>query len=197
MLTFQAAVAAAPLGVYRAQTNDYRMIPASMDPLVIPDGLWMKLRKDARLILSALEKLGAALRRDPGHRLFAQLAPLEKEAADFAGLATARLDLFFAGDDLLVIEANTTIPAMQAYSDMIRRAYGKAFHPGKKILHSNTDDLLQSLLEHYARTGGNVSRPRLAIVARAGDSQLAELLWLQREWQAQGYDAGSDRDSPG
>jgi hypothetical protein len=188
MLTFQAAVAAAPLGVYRAQTSDYSLIPASMDPLVIQDKLWMKLRDDARLILFALQKLGAVLRQDPGHRLFAQLAPLEKEAADFAGLATARLDLFFDGDDLKVIEANTTIPAMQAYSDMIRRAYGEAFHPQKKIEHSNSDDLLHSLLEHYERTGGKSARPRLAIVARAGDSQRAELFWLQRAWQAQGYE---------
>lgn len=185
---FQSLVAEAPLGVFRSHDSSYRLIPASMDPLVIPDHAWMKLRDDARLILSALQKLGAVLRRDPGHRLLTQLAPLEKESADFVGLATARLDLFFDGDDLQVIEANTTIPAMQAYSDMIRRAYGQAFHPGKKILRSNTDDLLQSLLEHYARTGGKAAKPRLGIVARSGDSQLAELLWLQREWQAQGYE---------
>lgn len=186
--TFQSAVAAAPLGVFHSQEKRYSLIPASMEPLVIPDAVWLKLKDDARLILSALQKLGAVLRRDRGHQLLTQLAPLEKEAADFAGLATARLDLFFDGDDLQVIEANTTIPAMQAYSDMIRRAYGEAFHPQKKIEHSNTDDLLHSLLEHYQRTGGKATKPRLAIIARSGDSQLAELVWLQREWQAQGYE---------
>lgn len=185
---FRTALEQAPLGVYRASESRYTLIPASMDPLVMADRVWHELQNDAGLILSALQKLGAILRKDAQNRLLLPLAPLEKEAADFGGLATARLDLFFDGDDLKVIEANTTIPAMQAYSDMIKTAYLKAFRPTVKMKTSNTQDLLQSLLQHYARTGGLVQFPRMAIVARPGDSQLAELLWLQREWQSQGYE---------
>ncbi len=188
LATFRRAIEEAPLGVYRSSESRYTLIPASMDPLVIPDQLWQKLKHDARLILSALQRLGAQLRKEPGNRLLDQLAPLEKEAADYFGLATARLDLFFDGDELMVIEANTTIPAMQAYSDMIKTSYLKAFHPSSALQQSNTQDLLQSLLQHYVRTGGLAKFPRIAIVARAGDSQLAELLWLQREWQNKGYE---------
>jgi hypothetical protein len=185
---FRSAVDEAPLGVYHSSDQRYTMIPASMDPMVLPDHSWQKLQLDARLILTALQKLGAWLRRDAHDSILQQLAPLERERSDFGGLATARLDLFFDGDELLVIEANTTIPAMQAYSDMIRGAWWKAFRSSERVPASNAQDLLTSLLQHYERTGGRTPHPRVAIVARAGDSQRAELLWLQREWQTQGYE---------
>jgi len=186
---FRTALEEAPLGVLRHAEQAYSMIPAAVEPLILPDRLWKNVQHDAGHILSALEKTGAWLSRDRQCKLFKGLAPLEKEPADYGGLATARLDLFFDGDDLLVIEANTTIPAMQAYSDMIKAAFYKAFRPDQTPAYAtNTQELLQSLLQHYERTGGKKKRPLIAIVARAGDSQMAELLWLQNKWQQQNYE---------
>jgi hypothetical protein len=114
------------------------------------------------------------------------------------GLATARLDLFFDGEDLRVIEVNATIPAMQAYSDMVNEAYvasmGVSVRDEDKG--SNTMDLLQSLLAHYAASGGSESCPRIGIVARKGDSQLAELRWFKMKWERAGYECiiGSPED---
>ncbi|HYX33847.1 MAG TPA: hypothetical protein VE954_12095 [Oligoflexus sp.] len=187
--TFRAALEQAPLGVFRNAEQGYAMIPASLHPLVLPDHQWSELQHDAGLVLSALEKVSASLRQNSQSSLLVNLAPLEKEPADFGGLATARLDLFFDGDDLIVIEANTTIPAMQAYSDMIKSAYLQAFLPSKMIKKpTNTQDLLTALLQHYERTGGRKPKPTIGIVARAGDSQFAELQWLQKKWQEQGHE---------
>ncbi|MCX6131245.1 MAG: hypothetical protein NTX25_19570 [Proteobacteria bacterium] len=173
------------------------MIPASIKPLLVRDEAWFELKKEAHAILSALEKLGNslnfqqenALQRD----LFSQLSPIEKQAArqsktSSMGIATARMDLFFDEDALFVIEVNTTIPAMQAYSDMIRAAFYEAHGQTAAPSSSNTQDLLDSLLGHYQKSGGRQVFPRIAIVARAGDSQLAELLWLQKKWQLLGYE---------
>lgn len=77
---------------------------------------------------------------------------------------------------------------MQAYSDMIKGAYFSAYQASKRTkFQTNTQDLLTNLLLHYERTGGRKPKPTLAIVARQGDSQLAELHWLQRMWQEQGF----------
>jgi len=188
----------APLGVYETSRDFYRPIPASTQPILVSDKTWRDLQKDARHILIAAEKICKYLQRNLqdaiDHPLFSGLSPLEKQAARGAfgansGLATARLDLFFDDDDLSVIEINSTIPAMQAYSDMIRSAYFSARQaPSHPIAGSNSKDLLISLLQHYEQTGGTNSKPRLAIVARRGDSQRAELLWLQTQWQEEGYE---------
>lgn len=102
---------------------------------------------------------------------------------------TARLDLFFDGDDLKVIEVNATIPAMQAYSDMIKESYVKSqgLRYDEDVYGSNTKDLLLSLLAHYTATGGHKASPHIGIIARRGDSQLAELRWLKSKWEGAGY----------
>lgn len=191
---FQAAVESAPLGILQADRS-YRLIPASTQPIVFPK--WDELQHDAALILTAIAKVGSWLARgDKGGRIFSGLAPIEREAAQAAadsnrGLATARLDLFFEQESLWVIEVNTTIPAMQAYSDMVRHALFSAQQiPSRYATQSNSQDLLDSLLDHYMISGGSKSSPRIGIVARAHDSQLAELLWLQRRWEEKGLDVG-------
>lgn len=195
---FAEAIQKAPLGMYRSSTQDYTLIPASIKPLIMPDLLWKTLQTEARLILSAIEKLGRWLeapeQQGLADVLFSDLSPLEQRAArgltpPHGGLVTARLDLFFDGDALRVIEANTTIPAMQAYGDMIRAAYlGARGHAAIDPQKTNSYDLLLSLLQHYEKCGGTLDKPRIGIVARPGDSQLAELLWFQREWQSLGYE---------
>jgi hypothetical protein len=195
---FVKRVTAAPLGVYEAHSDSFRTIPAAVEPLVVKDHLWAALRADTRPILTAVDKVAKWLVQEAPEGLsksvFKEFTGLEQEAAfrrlePGGGLVTARLDLFFDGEDLKVIEVNATIPAMQAYSDMIKESYvaaqGARYDEG--VYGSNTKDLLLSLLAHYAATGGRKNAPHIGIIARTGDSQLAELRWLKSKWEAAGY----------
>ena len=190
---FEAKINSFPMGMYDSLKNCFSLIPAGIKPLIIADEVWHLMQEDSRQIVSALEKVALWLtldgQRNLAKSLYSDLGSIEllaaKDQSQFnAGLATARLDLFYDGESLQVIEANTTIPAMQAYSDMIRIAYFEALgKPLQDPKRSNSFDLLQSLLLHYQKNGGKNSKPSIAIVARPGDSQLAELLWLQHLWQ--------------
>lgn len=204
---FATHLAKAPLAVFEEAKDEYRLIPASSEALSLNPSLWQALVADSRWLLSGLEKVLTWLRQPEqsprAQQLFSGLSELELKTALGQGaaarsLAALRLDLFFdASDGLKVIEINSTIPAMQAYSDMIALAFLQAqlghSHTSREIeeiakAQSNSLALLNSLLRHYERAGGRKSQPRLAIVARPGDSQKAELLWHQARWQEAGYD---------
>lgn len=192
---FAAELKTSPLGVLLPNAAGYRMIPASLDPLIIDDAVWASVAKASELALRGMNAIVERWRQ-PGHkafaeRIYAELSPLEQHATSMPGpaeLATARLDLFFDRDGLKIIEANTTIPAMQAYSDIIRKAWLKALGcwDGRS---PNSEDLLASLLFLYAKNRPDPApvKPHIAIVARHQDSQTAELLYLQNVWQSQGY----------
>lgn len=185
-----------PLAVYHASRSRFQSIPASLDPLIIPDEIWTPVGHAADLTIKAMNAI-ISLWREPEHharssQIFSELSSFEGRNVKLPDeeslkLATARLDLFFDGDGLKIIEANTTIPAMQAYSDIIRKAWLKSAgvkDPGSP----NSQDLLQSLLHLYHRHGGSSSLPSIAIVCREGDSQIAELLYLKRIWEGEGYE---------
>lgn len=208
---FASAINTAPLGVLK-EDQSYRSIPASSVPLIIPDQEWTSLRKDCHLIHSGMGQLLSWFRANwqssHADQLFQYLSPAEKLVAQSqepppTGLATARMDLFFDGDSLKVIEVNSTIPAMQAYSDMVFQAYLSGLFASYQLgsnsvgtnrsldLPMNSLDLLNSLLAHYQihpSCRSKNSSPRIAIVARPQDSQTAELLWLQARWLEQGID---------
>ena len=186
----------APLAIYDAESDRYRMIPASVDPLVIEDAVWQPIVETSQIILKGMNAL-IALWQQPALKkrsetIFSELSPFERaslQRPDRPTLATARFDLFFDGEreGLKIIEANTTIPAMQAYSDIIRRSWLRASgHDDQRA--PNTEDLLQSLLFLYRKNGGGELHPRIAIVARAGDSQMSELKFLKSHWEKQGYE---------
>lgn len=188
----------AKFGMYKGEADQYSRIPAGIEPFIFPKKEWLEVRDQGSLILSAAQKVILWLRNTEhsafAQQLFAGLKGIEASAAfgrlqPQTGIATCRLDLFFEGDDVKVIEINATIPAMQAYSDMVNKAYLNALL-GKEIEleQSNSSDLLLSLLQHYEKSGGNKAKPRIGIVARKGDSQLGELLWLQKEWTRIGYE---------
>jgi hypothetical protein len=197
---FRAFLDQAPLAVYDASAARYLPIPASLDPLVVEEGVWRAAAQDCTRVLSAMEKTCAWLRQNAPattlDRLFGHLAGIEREAAfgrlpGSTGLATVRFDFFFDGGDLRILEVNTTIPAMQAYSDMVHAAFAAGLPPTLATTlgpPSNGLDLLGSLLRHYELSGGRRAKPRIAIVARAGDSQIAELRWLQAAWQRAGHE---------
>ncbi|MGE0174182.1 MAG: hypothetical protein AB7T49_15400 [Oligoflexales bacterium] len=203
LTSFVEQIKAAPLGVYDAAKDSYKLIPAAIDPLVINDDQWREMAKDSQLVLSAMQKTVRWLRkseqRELAQAIFSDLAPNEKSVVmgvnepDF-GLATVRLDLFFDRDELRIIEVNATIPAMQAYTDMIKHAYVSAkltemSETRSDIqLQSNVGDLLASLLLHYELAGGKKSKPKIAVISRKGDSQTAELLWIKKRWEEAGHD---------
>ncbi len=183
----------------------YRPIPASIDPLIVEDSTWAAIAQASRIALKGMKALVARLRQ-PEHfarsqKIYAELNPMEQAAAfasDPSPLATARFDLFFDAGGLKIIEANATIPAMQAYSDIVRSAWLAASgFPDSSS--PNCEELLASLLylHHHARHGFPESRgaitappslkPRIAIVARSGDAQTAELLHLQTLWRKKGH----------
>ncbi len=168
----------------------WRPIPVAMEPVIVEKSSWDRLVADARVVLSAFPVVLAWLQRPENvqlfQRLFGHLSGIEAEAAAAPpeknwGHATLRFDLFWQDDELKIIEANCTIPAMQAYSDMVRDSWRAGSSSGGST-GSNSGDLLESLLALYQIHGGTKSRPRIAIVHREGDSQLAELNHFEQRW---------------
>ncbi len=134
------------------------------------------------------------------------LSPWERELCDLtwpAGeqVAIARADLFTDDEGVdRPLELNATIPAMQAYSDVCAHAFLRAVGNVAGLTQattdrlgrengSNSDDLRRSLVAHHQRLGGASDKPRLAMVARAGDPQSTELAALCTHFREAGLDA--------
>ncbi len=195
---FRRRLTDAPLGIFQVEQLSYRLIPAALDPFVVPCDAWHDVQRDCRLIFEAYRKLVSHIRvkRPPlAELVFGELKGIEYEAAwrkdQSDSLAAIRFDLFFDGDVIRVIEVNTTIPAMHAYSDMIVESYIRSLKEPSaecdRLLNeaSNTLALLHSLLGLYS---GKKNHPVIGIVARAGDSQMAELLWYKNHWGSAGFE---------
>jgi len=115
-------------------------------------------------------------------------------------VANARVDfLQEASGRLLALEVNATIPAMQAYSDIV--AQGFVRHAGAALgappaaiaralaaLHSNVDDLRRSLLAQASETESGQAG-RWALLARENDPQDGELAWIAERWREAGLEA--------
>ncbi len=189
---FSTAIRAANLATYSHDSAAFTPIPASCSALQIEPAAWRQLEVDCRLVLRAMRKTVAwltATQQDALHqKLYGELAGIEAVVASSSSLAvrpcaTLRMDLFFAADGLKIIEVNATIPAMQAYSDMVTSAFTQATADHAGYI-SNTDQLLGSLRAH---AGAPAAPQRIAIVTRVHDSQTAELQWYVRAWQARGH----------
>lgn len=182
-----------------------RAIPPVLSPQVV-EPAWQAQQADrsaalveaiALVVRELLGGLDPAAVRDG-------LFPLEREALDSAGLplrlATTRADLFLGPRGAQALEVNTTIPAMQGYSDIAARAWLESLgsllglpdvEVAKEVAAqgSNTLELLKALQAcHRAETGGR-EFASVALVHRPGDSQLTELRYLARRWQEQGIAA--------
>ncbi len=182
-------------------------IPVLLTPTVTSRAQRKSLSLQAQALLSALCKLTEGLMQDESTaalraKLFGALTPFERSALDStwrsaAFSSTCRVDfLVDQEDEPRALELNATIPAMQGYSDIVADALirsianvrGLAAKTDSLIKKNgrNSDDLLQSLLEHYQRLGGQKSTLLIAIVARAGDAQVGELLHYATRWQTLG-----------
>jgi hypothetical protein len=187
-------------------------IPPLITPAAIERSRMQEVSADAGRILSSLVRLTEVLMTRPEHaplraKLFGSFTPLEavgleRTWRDAAHLATARVDfLVDTTGRARALEVNTTIPAMQGYSDCIAEAFlrevartiGSTNSRTDQLVAQNgrnTDDLLSSLLAHYERLGG-AKRIGLtiAIVARRGDAQQGELEHYVRRWTELGHQA--------
>lgn len=189
------------LGFFQAEQQSIKMLPASLHGLTVDESLWQRLVDETQILLGALPKVMRWLKMAPQNalreRMWQGLTEQERQVAldayeQHLGNATMRLDLFWDRDQFRVLEINATIPAMQAYSDMVNEAFLAAYslqeRKNYQSLRSNTQDLLQSLLKHFQLVGGRRVKPRIAIICRANDSQLSELQWQARQWSAAGYE---------
>jgi hypothetical protein len=185
--------------VWSESSHGFHTIPVALTPTVVAASDWRDLIADTQVLLAIFPRLMAWLQRPGQHelftRLFGNLKGLEAWAAasdPFAlwGHATIRVDLYWHDRAIKIIEVNTTIPAMQAYSDQATRAWlaaGVMCDRSAAQICDNRGNLLKSLLALYRRDGGCVSRPRMAILHRPGDSQIAELENLAHYWSNRGY----------
>ena len=185
-------------------------IPPILTPLVLSEDTQRSLSGDAHRIVTAIDRQARALLDGPDSplrtRVLAALSPLEHAAMlatyrEADALATARVDFLVDGRGIArALEVNTTIPAMQGYSDAIAQAFLRAVGEQRGLDEArigaaldangrNTDELLASLLALHARRGGSTRGQRIAIVARPGDSQGGELDHYVRRWCALGQHA--------
>jgi hypothetical protein len=184
-------------------------IPPIVTPVSFDRARLAAVSADAHAITRALTKLTAELMEDHGRaplkqRLFGAFLPLEAEALGATWrraeqLATVRVDFLLDGEGRpRALEVNSTIPAMQGYSDAIAIAFFRAVGRARRLPDAtvdaiiadngrNSDDLLDSLLAHHARLGGRDGAQSIAIVARAGDAQYGELMHYVRRWSERGH----------
>lgn len=112
-------------------------------------------------------------------------------------VASSRVDFLHDVEGRLqALEVNATIPAMQAYSDIAATGWVRFVSPALGArpeavsgalaeLHSNVDDLRQSL-EAASAENGRPFPSRIAILARANDSQDGELLAITKRFAEAG-----------
>lgn len=175
-------------------------IPIGALPLVIDDAELRGRRQLATLLTRATQRV-ARWRMAPAQRAatLQALGPSEGRlvAATWehaTELAVARVD-FLGAPALQALEVNTTIPAMQGYSDIAAEAWlaTMAADPAEAATlaasnGSNSLALLDALVERHVRRRGRAPR-RIGLLCRPHDAQLTELAYLRRRFQAAGYDS--------
>jgi hypothetical protein len=186
-------------------------IPTILTPLTLDRRRFAEISHDARTLTAALVRLMIRLMEDPEAatlraRLFSSFSELERAVLastwrSAAQLATVRVDfLMDTAGRHRALEVNATIPAMQAYSDVVAEAFLREVARVRRLSSAatetlvsdngrNTDELLASLLSHHVRLGGAVHEQTIVIVAREGDAQRGELDHYAARWQTLGHDA--------
>lgn len=190
------------VAVWSSSEGHWKPIPVSYSPTIVSKEDWSQLAADARLILGVFPRVLAwivqkATSDDPGivllGKMFGGLSNFESEFISLEpdqqwGHVTIRMDLYWHRGEIKIIEVNCTIPAMQAYSRNVYNSWRAAGgQPGSAQSPDNVSELLQSIVHRYRLDGGMLSRPRIAILHRAGDSQIGELIWFEKTWTELGY----------
>lgn len=187
-------------------------IPLVAEPEVFSRDALAALATESRLVLSGAVKLARALLASGDARDRAALVEpfdgLEAEAMsrlfDEAPLPAlvARVDFLPPADGGAprAIELNATIPAMPAYADLAAFAWLRAAAGARGRSPREANDLVAACGSHMERfrealvafhrmRGGTAERPSIAIVARPGDAQIAELRRLATHFRQMGHRA--------
>lgn len=216
-LRFAQAVAerASQLGLHYLSPDGVRGIAVALPQNSTSMAELRQRRRLAQTALTALTRVAnKVLGDEPGLRtaLLGELSPLERsllgQGPQRVGqrigqrIATARADLVVdVAGQLRLLELNATIPAMQGYSDIAVRAFATVwlqwFRPAtrtedlERLLaeRGNASRLLSSLDACYRTDGGAARAPSIALVHRAGDSQLGELSFLAERFRDAGREA--------
>mgnify|MGYP001131701329 CR=1 FL=1 len=179
------SLAAIPIGAVPVVLDDDEIARrgALATPLVSATAKAARWRMTGARRSAVLESLGPAERR-----LVQATWPALRE------LAVTRVD-FLAAPDPWALEVNTTIPAMQGYSDIAAESWLRTFAAGRKDLPeliaangSNADALRDALTNLYTR-----ARPdelaSVGLLCRRHDAQLTELQYLAGRFRRAGLDA--------
>ncbi len=182
-------------------------IPITATPVILEaTEIHRRSELTARLSTATLKMADAVLNGSSSEVLLGPLSPLERALAErtwkhLSRLATTRVDFFVdAGQQPRALEINTTIPAMQGYSDIAARTFlevvarhflypEKAIHALLTLNGSNAMALYRALLDGYAAERGGKLPETLAVLCRRNDAQLTELRYLVERFREYGADA--------
>ncbi|MDC0708504.1 hypothetical protein POL68_08490 [Stigmatella sp. ncwal1] len=182
-------------------------IPITATPVIL-EAAEIRRRSElsARLASAALKMAEAVLAGSTQEVLLGGLSPLERTLAErtwrhVTRLATTRVDFFVdAGQRPRALEVNTTIPAMQGYSDIAARTFieevARHFrYPERAIASllalngSNALALYRALLDGYAAERPGQMPETIALLCRRHDAQITELRYLADRFREFGADA--------
>lgn len=176
-----------------------RPIPIAALPVVLEPAVIVERGNIARRLTTAVAKVAHWRLSHDRHSVFDALSPAEQRVLAATGqaefrLAVSRVD-FMVDTAARALEVNTTIPAMQGYSDIAAESWLHTFAGGHPKLPSlvqengsNTRalfDALQALHEQDGRGAADA----IALLCRRYDAQLSELAYLQQRFRDYGVQA--------
>jgi hypothetical protein len=184
-----------------------RPIPITATPVIL-DAAEIRRRAElaAKLSSATLKMADAVLNGGSKEVLLGALSPLERSIAErtwqqVVRLATTRVDFFVdTGSHPRALEINTTIPAMQGYSDIAARSFievvarhfgypERAIHALLTLNGSNAMALYRALLDGYAIERKGQQPETIALLCRRNDAQITELRYLAERFREFGADA--------
>lgn len=191
--------ASAGLAVTQAD-GTIRPIPIGAIPVVLSDDQ-IRRRRELATDLTAATAKAARWRLAGSQRatVAAALSPAEQRLVDAsrwrsAELAVARVD-FLGTPDLVALEVNATIPAMQGYSDIAAEAWLTTFASKRTDLAalvrangSNALALQRALVDLYTIHRGR-EPSHVGLLCRRADAQLTELRYLRDRFRTGGLEA--------
>lgn len=182
-------------------------IPVTATPVIL-DAAEIRRRADlaAKLASATMKMADAVLNGGSREVLLGAMSPLERALCEktwqrASRLATTRVDFFVnTANQPRALEINTTIPAMQGYSDIAARTFievvarhfgypEKAIHALLTLNGSNAMALYRALLDGYAAERPGKSPDTIALLCRRNDAQVTELRYLAERFREYGADA--------
>lgn len=189
-----------------AKDGTTRPIPVTATAVIL-DAAEIRRRSElaAKLSSATLKMADAVLNGGTAEVLLGALSPLERSIAErtwkhVSRLATTRVDFFVStANQPRALEINTTIPAMQGYSDIAARTFlevvarhfgypEKAIHALLTLNGSNALALYRALLDGYALERRGQQPHTIALLCRRNDSQITELRYLAERFREFGAD---------